>query len=59
VIKGVPGAKPPIAEHKHTELDFLFVYVLKGWMSFHYHGTASTGCRPATATSSRRGCRTR
>src|SRR6266478_9954779 len=37
VIKGVPGSKPPIAEHKHTELDFLFVYVLKGWMSFHYH----------------------
>ena len=38
VIKGVPGGKPPIAEHKHTELDFLFVYVLKGWMSFSYHG---------------------
>ena len=38
VIKGVPGGKPPIAEHKHTELDFLFVYVLKGWMSFQYHG---------------------
>ena len=34
----MPGWKPPIAEHKHTELDFLFVYVLKGWMSFHYHG---------------------
>ena len=38
VIKGVPGSKPPIAEHKHTELEFLFVYVLKGWMSFHYQG---------------------
>ena len=38
VIKGVPGSKPPISEHKHTELDFLFVYVLKGWMSFHYVG---------------------
>ena len=38
VIQGVAGSKPPIAEHKHTELDFLFVYVLKGWMSFHYHG---------------------
>ena len=38
VIKGVPGSKPPIAEHKHTELDFLFVYVLKGWMRFHYVG---------------------
>jgi len=31
VIKGVPGSKP-------SELEFLFVYVLKGWMSFHYHG---------------------
>jgi len=38
VIKGVPGSKPPIAEHKHTELDFLFVYVLKGWMRFDYVG---------------------
>ena len=24
VIKGMPGSKPPIAEHKHTELEFLF-----------------------------------
>ncbi|MBT6276306.1 MAG: cupin domain-containing protein [Chromatiales bacterium] len=38
VIRGVAGSKPPIAEHKHTELDLLFVYVLKGWMSFHYVG---------------------
>ena len=38
VIKGAPGSKPPIAEHKHTELDFLFVYVLKGWVKFHYVG---------------------
>jgi quercetin dioxygenase-like cupin family protein len=38
VIRGVAGSKPPIAEHKHTELDFLFVYVLKGWMKFHYVG---------------------
>jgi quercetin dioxygenase-like cupin family protein len=38
VIRGVPGSKPPIAEHKHTELDFLFVYVLRGWMKFDYVG---------------------
>ncbi len=38
VIKGVPGSKPPLAEHKHTEMDFLFVYVLKGWMKFGYVG---------------------
>jgi quercetin dioxygenase-like cupin family protein len=38
VIKGAPGSKPPIAEHKHTEIDFLFVYVLKGWVKFTYVG---------------------
>jgi mannose-6-phosphate isomerase-like protein (cupin superfamily) len=38
VIKGVPGSKAPIAEHKHTEIDFLFVYVLKGWVKFTYVG---------------------
>ena len=38
VIRGVPGSKPPIAEHKHTELDVLFVYVLNGWISFDYVG---------------------
>jgi quercetin dioxygenase-like cupin family protein len=38
VIKGVPGSKPPIAEHKHTAMDFLFVYILKGWMKFDYVG---------------------
>jgi quercetin dioxygenase-like cupin family protein len=38
VIRGVPGSKPPIGEHMHTEMDFLFVYVLKGWMKFDYVG---------------------
>jgi quercetin dioxygenase-like cupin family protein len=38
VIKGVPGSKPPIDQHKHTELDFLFVYVIKGWIKFDYVG---------------------
>lgn len=49
LIRGVPGAKPPIAEHKHTELDFLFVYVLKGWIKFEYedygeHKLAAGAC---------------
>lgn len=38
VIKGVAGAKGPIPEHKHTEMDFLFVYVLKGSVTFEYVG---------------------
>jgi len=38
VIRGVPDGKPPIEEHKHTELDFLFVYVIKGSISFWYEG---------------------
>lgn len=32
------GGKPPIANHVHTEIDFLMVYVLKGWITFWYEG---------------------
>lgn len=38
VIRAAPGAKHPIGEHKHTELDVLFVYVLNGWVKFGYVG---------------------
>lgn len=37
VIRGGPG-KPPIENHIHTEIDFLMVYVLKGWVTFWYEG---------------------
>lgn len=39
VIRGGPG-KPPIENHIHTDIDFLIVYVLKGWVTFWYedHG---------------------
>ena len=37
VIRG-GGGKPPIANHLHTEIDFLMVYVLKGWIKFWYEG---------------------
>lgn len=39
VIRGGPG-KPPIENHIHTDIDFLMVYVLKGWVTFWYedHG---------------------
>jgi len=42
VIKGAPGGKPPIESHKHTAIDFLFVYVLKGWVTFNYEGREET-----------------
>ena len=38
VIRAAPGGTPPIGEHKHTELDVLFVYVLNGWVRFGYVG---------------------
>jgi len=38
IIRGVKGSKPPIDEHMHTQLDFLFVYVIKGWIKFDYIG---------------------
>jgi quercetin dioxygenase-like cupin family protein len=37
VIRG-GRSKEPIKEHKHTELDMLFVYVIKGWVTFSYVG---------------------
>jgi hypothetical protein len=56
VIKGVPGSKPPIAKHKHTELDFLFVYVLKDWMRAPtLMATASTSARGRLAAEQDRG----
>ena len=29
---------PPIESHIHTEIDFLIVYVIKGWVTFWYEG---------------------
>lgn len=40
VIRG-GHSRNPIAEHMHTELDFLFVYVIKGWVTFDYVGHGS------------------
>jgi quercetin dioxygenase-like cupin family protein len=37
IIRG-GKSKKAISEHKHTEMDFLFVYVLKGWVKFDYVG---------------------
>jgi mannose-6-phosphate isomerase-like protein (cupin superfamily) len=37
VIRG-SGNKTPIAEHIHTEIDFLFVYVISGEVTFEYEG---------------------
>lgn len=37
VIRAVPGEHPHGKWHVH-ELDFQFVYVLKGWVEFEYEG---------------------
>lgn len=37
IIRGGVG-KPPIEDHIHTDIDFLMVYVIKGWVTFWYEG---------------------
>ena len=41
VIRAIPGA-PIEAERHHHELEFQFVYVLKGWIEFDYEGVGKT-----------------
>ena len=47
VIRGGDG-KPPIANHIHTEIDFLMVYVLKGWITFWYEGHGEETLKPGS-----------
>jgi quercetin dioxygenase-like cupin family protein len=37
VIRAKPGM-PPHPERHHHEVEFQMVYVLKGWVKFHYEG---------------------
>jgi quercetin dioxygenase-like cupin family protein len=37
VIRAVPDTHP-IAQRHHHEVEFQMVYVLKGWIKFHYEG---------------------
>jgi quercetin dioxygenase-like cupin family protein len=41
VIRAVPG-KPVEPQRHHHELEFQFVYVLKGWIEFDYEGVGET-----------------
>ena len=38
VIRAIPGTHPEPQWHRH-ELDFQFVYILKGWVEFEYEDT--------------------
>ena len=41
VIRAVPGTPVSPQRHRH-ELEFQFVYVLKGWIEFDYEGVGKT-----------------
>ncbi len=41
VIRAIPGT-PVEPQRHHHELDFQFVYVLKGWIEFDYEGVGKT-----------------
>jgi len=47
VIRAVPGA-PAISERHHHDVTFQLVYVLKGWIKFHYEGVGDVLLEPGT-----------
>jgi mannose-6-phosphate isomerase-like protein (cupin superfamily) len=47
VIRARPGEKPAPSRHYH-ELDFQLVYVLKGWVRFHYEGVGEVTLEPGS-----------
>lgn len=38
VIRGIPGTNSGGVPHRHPEVTFQFVYILKGWVIFEYEG---------------------
>ena len=52
VIRAIPGEHPHGKWHVH-ELDFQFVYVLKGWVEFSTRTSASCAWKPTTRSCSR------
>ena len=42
VIKAKTADGPKIGLHRHDEIDFQLVYILKGWMRFWYEGRGET-----------------
>ncbi len=47
VIRAKPGA-PAISERHHHDVTFQLVYVLKGWIKFHYEGVGDVLMEPGT-----------
>jgi quercetin dioxygenase-like cupin family protein len=48
VIRAKEGTSV-ISERHHHEVEFQFVYVLKGWIKFHYEGVGEVTLRPGTS----------
>lgn len=42
IIKAKSAGSPKVGLHRHGEIDFQLVYVLKGWMRFWYEGKGET-----------------
>jgi quercetin dioxygenase-like cupin family protein len=47
VIRAKEGTSV-ISERHHHEVEFQFVYVLKGWIKFHYEGVGEVTLKPGT-----------
>lgn len=47
VIRAIPGA-PAISERHHHDVSFQLVYVMKGWIKFHYEGVGEVLLEPGT-----------
>ena len=47
VIRAVAGARA-ISERHHHDVNFQLVYVLKGWIKFHYEGVGEVLLEPGT-----------
>lgn len=48
VIKAVDVEEDGIGLHRHNEIDFQMVYILKGWMRFWYEGKGEVVAREGT-----------
>jgi mannose-6-phosphate isomerase-like protein (cupin superfamily) len=56
VIRARPGV-PAKPEHHHHEVQFQMVYVLKGWIRFHYEGVGEVTLKPGSCVNQPPGIR--
>ncbi len=56
VIRAKPGA-PVIGERHHHDVTLQLVYVMKGWIKFHYEGVGDVLLEPGTCVHQPRGIR--